>query len=169
MCCSPLPPPVVMTMILLRCCGLSSRWNGAERQFFPVGKEKGKREKNEGFSIFLRHFFCCCSKHCLKASTRPRTRRAHHDERVPVRCHRHLFLSEKEKVVLKIFSSLGKYKGEGFDNTVVPRYHIPPQIKKKIEIFDTCIARAKGVVFGRRRRRGDDGDDDARDRLFGVL
>ena len=143
--------------------------------FFPLGKEKGKREKNEGFSIFLRHFCCCCcwcSKHCLKASTRPRTRRAHHDERVPVRCHRHLFLSEKEKVVPKIFSShSGNTKGEGFDNTVVPRYHIPPQIiiKKDREIFDTtCIARAKGGRR-RRRRRGDDGDGDARDRLFGVL
>jgi|TARA_B100000085_G_C18516211_1_gene501746 hypothetical protein len=32
-------------------------WRGATT-FFPLGKEKGKREKNEGFSIiFLRHFF----------------------------------------------------------------------------------------------------------------
>jgi len=42
-------------MILFRCCcGLSSRWNGAERPlFFPWEKKKGKGRKMKDFQSFF--------------------------------------------------------------------------------------------------------------------
>ena len=70
--------------------------------FFPLGKEKGRKMKDFQ-SFFYVIFFLLLFKALFEGIDAPTdTQRAHH-ERVPVRCHRHLFLSEKGKVVLKIF------------------------------------------------------------------
>ena len=115
-------------------------WRGATL-FFPWEKKKGKGEKWLIFSIiFLRRIFffvVVVVQSTLfegidaptDTQSSPRTTRA---GAVPSSS----FLRRRRRSSLR-FSSFGKYKGEGFDNTVVPRYHIPPQIKKKIEIFDT--------------------------------